>query len=169
MKRILPTEKFTITTHLTPDKVEDKLSNYVEPYKLIRFNLPFAPPPDKPYEGKVENGIFKIQKISRYKKKNALPIVEGRVSPQDRGSLIDITIKPNKFLNDFMSLFPFFATPVAVINILPILLSSQNNANSDLIMICIPQFLVGIAYFINVKSFKSDLQEDKKFLLEIFK
>ncbi|MDY6897656.1 MAG: hypothetical protein SWZ49_06185 [Cyanobacteriota bacterium] len=115
MRRILPTEKFTITTHLTPDKVEDKLLNFVEPCKLIRFNLPFAPPPDKPYEGKVENGILKIQKISRYRKKNALPIVEGIISPQERGSLVSITIKPTQSLNFFMSVFPFLYISMSMV------------------------------------------------------
>ena len=38
MMKIFPTEKFTITTHLRSDGVEDKLLNHVAPAKLGRIN-----------------------------------------------------------------------------------------------------------------------------------
>ncbi|MEL6458745.1 MAG: hypothetical protein AAFQ91_10915 [Cyanobacteria bacterium J06621_15] len=168
MKKILPTEKFSITTHLRPDRVEDKISNFVEPYKLVRFNFPFAPPPDKPYEGTVENRSFRIQRISRYKKRNNLPIIEGIISPQERGSLINITIKPNQILNLFMSVFPLFYTSLSIVIGLSFLLHGDDNTKSMGILSLLSPLWMIIVFFFIIKSFKSDLQKDKNFLLEIF-
>ncbi|MEB3217129.1 MAG: hypothetical protein VKN72_12995 [Nostocales cyanobacterium 94392] len=161
MIKILPTEKFTITTHLRPDRVEAKLLNYVEPYQLIRFSFPFAPPPDKPYEGKVENGYFRIQKISRYKKRNNLPIIEGKISPEQRGSIINIIIKPNKLLNFMMFFLPLFYASLIGFGLL-------SNSGRTMVFPLFAFFFGCIFYFIFIKSFKSDLKKDKQFLLEIF-
>lgn len=168
MINILPTEKFTITTHLRPDRVEDKLFNFVEPYKLVRFNFPFAPPPDKPYEGKIENGSFQIQRISKYKKRNNLPIIEGVISPQERGSLINITIKPNQILNFFMSVFPFFYISLSMVVGFSFLLHGDNDLRSmGILLLLSPLWMIIVSFFM-FQSFKSDLKKDKKFLLETF-
>lgn len=168
MIKILPTEKFTITTHLRPERVEDKLLNFVEPYKLVRFNFPFAPSPEKPYEGKIENGSFRIQRISKYKKRNNLPIIEGVISPQERGSLINITIKPNQILNFFMSVFPLFYISLSMVIGLSFLLRGDNDIRSmGILLLLSPLWMIIVSFFI-IQSFKSDLKKDKKFLLEIF-
>lgn len=60
MIRIFPTQKFTVTTHLTPDVVENQLLNHIEPVRLDRTNFPFSPRADKLYEGWVQNGCFQI-------------------------------------------------------------------------------------------------------------
>ncbi len=166
MMTLLPTEKFIITTHLRFDRVEDKLLNFVEPYKLVRFSFPFAPAPDKPYEGTVENNLFKIQRISRYKKRNNLPIIEGRISPQERGSLINIIIKPTKILNFFMSVFPFFY--ISIMLAIGLNFLQHNDFRSmGIIMLLSPLWMI-ITFFFIVKIFKSDLKKDKEFLQKIF-
>jgi len=168
MIEFLPTEKFIITTHLRPDRVEDKLLSFVEPYKLVRFSFPFAPPPDKPYEGTIGNNLFKIQRISRYKKRNNLPIIEGTISPQERGSLINVTIKPNQILNFFMSVFPLFYISMSMVVGLSFLLHSDNDARSmGILLLLSPVWMIIVSFFI-IKSFKSDLKKDKIFLLGIF-
>ncbi|BAY83177.1 hypothetical protein NIES267_26640 [Calothrix parasitica NIES-267] len=169
MIKLLPTEKFTITTHLRPDRVEDKLSNFVDPYKIIRFSFPFAPPPDKPYEGTIGNSLFKIQRFSRYKKRNSLPVIEGTISPHERGSLINVTIKPNKIFQFFMSVFPFFYISICMVVGLSFLLHGDNDARSIGILLLLSPLWMAIVSFFIIKSFKSDLQKDKSFLLEIFK
>lgn len=168
MIKLLPTEKFTLITHLRPNRVEDKLLNFVEPYQLFRISFPFSPPPDKPYEGTVENGYFRIQKISRYKKRNNLPIVEGKIFPEDKGSLIYITIKPNQLLNFLMLFILFFNTSMSLLIALNFWFSNDNDARRIAVFFLLSPLWMGLIYYFVIKSFKSDVKKDKKFLLEIF-
>lgn len=168
MFKILPSEKFTIKTYLRPDRVADKLLNYVEPYQLIRFSFPFAPPPDKPYEGSVENGFFRMQRISRYKKRNNLPTIEGQISPEERGSVIDVIIKPNKFLNFFMLVFPLFYTSMALVVGFSLWQSNDNGARNISMFLLFSPLWTLLGCFVVFQSFKSDVKKDKNFLLEIF-
>ncbi|AFY55605.1 hypothetical protein Riv7116_3132 [Rivularia sp. PCC 7116] len=168
MIKILPTEKFKITTYLRPDRVEDKLLNFVEPYKLVRFSFPFGPSSDKPYEGTIENFSFRIQRISKYKKRNSLPVIEGIISPQERGSLINVTIKPNQILNLFMSVFPLFYISISMVVGFSLFLHSDNDARSMGILFLLSPLWMIIVSFFTIKSFKFDVQQDKNFLLELF-
>ena len=164
MIKIFPSEKFTITTRFKPEGVENKLLSYVEPYKLIRFNLPFSPPPDKPFEGTVGNGYFKFQRIYSSKKKNSLPIIEGKIFPNDRGSIIEISIKPQQGMNTFMLIFPLFYIPIAV----AIGWSLFQNGNIMGILFLLSPVWIALMILYSRISFKSDVNKDKKFLLETF-
>ena len=114
MIKALPTEEFTIETYLEPEKVKDKLLKFVEPHKSIRLNLPFNSP-DKPYEGKVENSFFLIQRVSVNRKKVNLPIIEGRVYLRDRGSIIKVTIRADTFWKYVNITIPLFYMPMDIL------------------------------------------------------
>ncbi len=166
MINILPTEEFTITTHLRPDRVADKLLNHVEPYKSVRFIFPFSSPPDKPYEGKVENGSFQMHKIYRGGR-NLIPIIEGKIIPQDRGSLIEVKIKPGDASN-LMILLPLLIIVSSIIVLLVIfLLSINNGARSFPTYYFIYPLWMGLGCFIVIINFKSQVKKEKKFLLKI--
>lgn len=168
MIKILPTENFTITTHLRPDRVEDKLLHYVEPYQLGRINFPFSSPPDKPYEGRVQNGCFQIQKISRNNNRDTLPIVEGKIFSEDTGSFIEVTIKPNEAYNLVMLLIALLYISITIFMGVNILFSSNNDARGIPIFVLFFPLWMGMVYFFVIKKFKSQMKKDKKFLYEIF-
>ncbi|MEL6461155.1 MAG: hypothetical protein AAFQ91_23455 [Cyanobacteria bacterium J06621_15] len=168
MIRIFPTEKFTITTHLQMDRVENQLSSHIEPVKLDRVNFPFSPAPSKPYEGWVENDCFQLQKISRNNNRYTLPIVEGKIFSEDRGSLIEIKIKPNENYNRIMLFLALLYIPVIIIMGFDIWSSIQDNTREAPIFFLFFPFWMGVVYFIAIIKFKSQMRKDKKFLLEIF-
>ncbi|MEL7242367.1 MAG: hypothetical protein AAGM40_08470 [Cyanobacteria bacterium J06573_2] len=163
----LPTEKFTIATYLEPEKVKDKLLTFVEPYQSIRFNLPFTSP-EKAYEGRVENSFFEIRRISVNRKKINLPIVEGRVYLRGRGSIIEVTIRPDTLFKYVGLLINFVFMPITVIGSLFLLMSEDiNTRDTAKHTLYLPVFIL-IAEFIERETFKSDIRKDKQFLLEIF-
>lgn len=173
MKRILATQKFTITTHLVPNKVEDKLLNFVELHKsanFLKFDFSVNPSSDKPYQGTVENGFFKIRKISVRRNKGSLPIIQGSISGQDReGSLIEVKIEADKKFNDGMVLFAFVMTPIAIIHFFCFLANAAENDVAGSIIFFVSPIFMCIVYFTIIKNFEDDLKRDKQFLMEIFK
>lgn len=172
MKRILLTEKFTITTHLTPDRVEDKLLNFVEPYKsakFLTFDFSYVPPSDKPYQGTVENGFFKIRKMSKLTNQGYFPIIQGSISGQDReGSIIEVKMKPDKEFNDGILLFPIVMTPIVIINFFCFLASLADGDIAGSIIFFAGPTLVCMGHFSVIKNFESNVKQDKQFLLKIF-
>ena len=172
MKIILPTEKFTITTHLTPDRVEDKLLNFVEPYKsakFLTFDFSYSPPSNKPYQGTVENGFFEIKKMSERRNQGSLPIIQGSISDQDsEGSLIEVKIKPDKEFNDGILLFAVVMIPIVIINFFCFLANfTEGDIAGSIIFLAAP-ILVCMGYFSVIKNFESNVKQDKQFLLGIF-
>ncbi|MEO0684982.1 MAG: hypothetical protein AAFY76_08045 [Cyanobacteria bacterium J06649_11] len=167
MIKALPTEEFKIETYLKLEKVKDKLLKFVEPHKSIRLNLPFNSP-DKPYEGKVENSFFKIQRVSVNRKKVNLPIVEGRVYLLDRGSIIEVTIRPDTIWKYVNLTIPLFFIPMVVLGSLFLLMSEDINIRNTAKYTLYSPIFILIADFIERETFKSDIGKDKQFLLEIF-
>ena len=172
MRRILPTEKFIITTHLTPDRVEDKLFSFVEPYrsaKFLRFDFSYTTPSDKPYQGTLENGFFEIRKMSERRNQGSLPIIQGSISDQDsEGSLIEVKIRPDKEFKDGMLLFAVVMIPIVIINFFCFLANFTEGDIAGSIMFLAAPILVCMGYFSVIQNFESDVKQDKQFILEIF-
>ena len=168
MIRIFPTEKFTITTHLKIDRVENQLLSHIEPVKLDRVYFSGSPLPNKPYEGWVQNDYFQVQKISRNNNRYTLPIVEGKIFSEDTGSLIEVKIKPNENYNRIMLFLALLYIPVIIFMGFDIWSSIQDNAREAPIFFVFFPLWMGVMYFISIIKFKSQIKKDKKFLLEIF-
>ncbi|MBK4732957.1 hypothetical protein JJD41_24270 [Oxynema sp. CENA135] len=95
---MFPHEQFTIVTALDPDAVRQRLSTVVEPPKTFRWRWGN---PDKPYQGEIGDRSFKISRIIHYRN-SFLPIIDGRIEPNENGSKISINMKLHPFVMIFM-------------------------------------------------------------------
>jgi hypothetical protein len=87
---MFPSQRFTITTYLSPDDVQKKLIAVVEPPPQgIQFQWKRS---EKPYRGQIGEHSFKISRIISYRN-SFLPQIEGRIQAHGRGSQIDIEMK----------------------------------------------------------------------------
>lgn len=100
----IPFETLTITTSLTLSEVVSRLDEVVTPPKLFRINLPFGPPPTKPYEGTISGKRFKINRII-IGRNSFIPIIEGDIHTQNFGCYIKIRMSLHKIVLGFMILW----------------------------------------------------------------
>ncbi|HEY9838440.1 MAG TPA: hypothetical protein V6D27_16265, partial [Vampirovibrionales bacterium] len=96
---MFPSQRFTITTYLSPDEVQKKLIQVVDPPPQgIQFQRQRS---EKPYQGQIGEHSFKISRIISYRN-SFLPQIEGRIQPHGRGSQIKIEMKLHPIVIIFM-------------------------------------------------------------------
>lgn len=157
---MFPSERFKMTTYLSPEEVIKKLSEVVEPTSSqiqIRPNKS-----DKPYQGQIGEHSFKISRII-YSRNSFLPEIKGRIQPQGRGSQIEIEIKLDPFVIIFMYFWLSMVALGAFIFLGVALLEQKFE----------PEYLipVGMLIFGSVLpriAFLPEAKKSKQFLMELF-
>lgn len=158
----LPFESLTITTHLNPDEVRERLFNVIEPPKRFRSSGLFSKPSSKPYEGTISGNSFRIHKIINYRN-SFLPIIEGKICPETMGCKINIKMN----MHIAVILFMFFW----IGNLLPVsvgfLLAMLTDASMGIAGL-VPLGMCIFGYFLCTLNFKAEARNSKDFLENLF-
>lgn len=156
--RFLPFEKFTIHSKKSKLELISILHEQIEPKKHFRLSNFFSQKELKPYEGKIYENSFIINRIITYKN-SFLPRIQGRFKNQyGSGSQITITMRIKILPFIFISLWSF--APILFF------IFTKNKFSPFVILVCLLWFLAGfsLAYF----SFNNERNKSKKFLINLF-
>ncbi len=158
---ILPFEKLTIHTDLTPEQIKEKLEQFVEPYQMFRNTFK---QPNKPYNGKIQETSFRITRNINYRN-SFLPVIKGKIMPNDygKGSQINITMSLHSFVIVFMT-FWLFMVGGGGISLLFLMISSGKFMLEGLIPV--GMFIFGC--LLTIIPFKIEANIAKKFLQELW-
>ncbi len=167
LKKFLPYESYTLATRLPVAEVEKRLSDNVEPRRILRA-LPFSRKNSKPYEGTITNGTFIISRIINYN--NAfLPKITGNISSFIGQTHIAIKMALFRYVVFFLCL------SICVVIVAGIgLLSAGNGKSVDAFelrsvpLYLIPFIMVPLFYTIFILVFKFESRKSKKFLADLF-
>jgi hypothetical protein len=163
LKQFLPVENFTLTTKLSAEEVCNRIANKIEPKKSFRMLL-FSTSSSKPYEGYVNTGAFKINRIIRYKN-SFLPLIEGQIYSKASKTFIKIEMNVLKWV---------VAIVIGIVGVFVIggmafnTIFSANSKGSfpenfifhPLFIFVLPLFFYVVVYF----SFKFESKKSKYFL-----
>jgi hypothetical protein len=161
-----PYDSFIIRTKLSKIDLQKILYSIVGPQDLWRSFRKV--PNNKPYEGKIEDGKFKLSRIINYRNP-FLPIIQGKISPNNNGNKISITMRPNGFSIALMYIWFVFGGITKIAEWL--LYKMQNrpivNSPSEGFIIPIPFILLG--YGLCMIMYKYEAMKSTTILYEIFK
>lgn len=97
------TEQFTLSTHLTPQEIYNRLDHLV--YKRANFLEGFGnKKPSETYEGWYDEESFKIKRIINYRN-SFLPVIVGEFVQNGNRSTINIKMAPNLLAKITLPLF----------------------------------------------------------------
>jgi len=96
--KLLPYDTFTIQTSDPLPILLEKLAIYIEPQKVIRWQLSQN---HAPYQGTLSEAGFEIHRII-HSRNSFLPIIRGRFEPSPSGTLVRITMKLHPFTTGFL-------------------------------------------------------------------
>lgn len=159
---LLPFERFTLHSNLRPDDILYRLRENVEPERTFRFRGFLFSGNGKPYEGSVnQNGTFSIKRLINYRN-SFLPVIEGVVEHEGRGSRVKVKMRLNTFVLVFIAIW------LGVVGIVSIamLIGALNSGILDRgTFIPLGMFLFGAV--MTVLAFKFESTRSKKDLAEL--
>lgn len=85
---LLPYERLTYQTPLTPEEIEEALQDIVEPVKIFRFNL-FSH--HKKYEGEVTRESFKMSKVPQGRNASFARAI-GSITQKEKNTYVEVCI-----------------------------------------------------------------------------
>lgn len=157
----LPIEKITYKTRLNQDEIFKRLSEIVEPKKILRFGI-FRNNSSKTYEGEFNTNSFEIQRIISYRN-SFLPIINGTIEKEFDGMAIHMKMRLHVFVMIFLCIW------CGVILLATIILLSQTFSNWDLgLFSLIPIGMLLFAYVLTMGAFKYESNKSKKELQNLF-
>lgn len=159
---LLPWEKFTITTSLTPAQVRHKLSEVVEPVRGFRSYWHRS---QKPYQGQIGEHSFRISRILNYRN-SFVPIVTGQIRPHGTGSEIAVSMKMHEVVIIFIILWLSTVGHIGLLFLIATLSEVLNGGKFE------PAALVPVGMFVFVClmcviGFKPQANSSKQFLIEL--
>ena len=161
---LLPYERSTIKTSLTPQVVQQRLSEQVEARQFLGR---WFWERHKPYEGEVDDEGFTIQRII-YTRNSFRPAIHGKIQPEMGGCLIKITMRPSLLVLAFLVIWVLiWCGPVwtAIVSFLANPETSQASSNPIVLFSAVIPFVI---YFVVLISFKIEAYRSKRFLLDLF-
>lgn len=164
---LLPYEHLTITAHLSPDDAQEIVADIVEPFRWGRF---FWSGHDKPYQGQVSEHRFKITRVIHYRN-SFLPVVMGKISPTQHGSVIRITMRPDLFVVGFMIFWFGNAGGMFINNLGDVVLSLLQLKSMPPISplsIFVPGLFLAFGYALIWGGFKLESAKSIRFFRELF-
>ena len=160
---LFPYERSTIKTSLTPQAVQQRLSEQVEPRQFLGR---WFWANHKPYEGEVNDEGFTILRII-YTRNSFRPVIQGKIQPEMGGCLIKVTMRPSFLVLAFVVIWGLMMC-IPIWSAIYSFFSSPEVSQSLSDMALIP---VGIAVVISIVmlvSFKIEAYRSKRFLLDLF-
>ncbi|AFY82768.1 hypothetical protein [Oscillatoria acuminata] len=156
---MFPSQRFTITTYLSPDAVQKRLMEVVEPPLTgIQFQRKRS---DKLYRGQIGEHSFKIARIIYYRN-SFLPQIEGRIKAHGRGSQIDIEMKLHTVVIIFMGVWLSIIGQVALLSLFALF---QEDFEPAFLM---PVGMVIFGLALPWIGFLPQAKGSKQFLMELF-
>lgn len=157
----LPFDKFTLETKKSKTELSNLLSEQIEPKKHFRIKHYFADKEIKPYEGKIENNSFKINRIIRYQNPFS-PIIKGEFETISNGGSNIKIVARIRYAVLFLMIF-WCSAP------LMFFLFFQNKSNNEIkygVIISSALFIIaiGFAYL----GFNKERNKSKLFLKRLF-
>jgi hypothetical protein len=151
--KLIPFERFTIKSDKNESELIYSLTDNIEQkkhFRLKRNNI-------KPYEGKIENNSFKINRIIYYRNP-FLPVIKGKLITQNhKGTDIKIIIRIKYFILLFM-LFWSFGPTLFFINFPP---------ETIIAPLIISVVWITIGYLFLFLPFNFERNKSKEFLTEL--
>ncbi len=158
-KYLIPFDRFTIHSRMSPVEAVQALQAVVEPQKFLRFSTAGA----QPFEGRVKGYGFRITRIIGYRN-SWLPVVVGSVTPAPGGSLVRIHMR-------LLVIVGLFSTAwLCGIGLAAVGLGLQALAHPDkdalLSLIPTGMFVFGLA--LTNGGFWSEATKQKRMLIDLF-
>ena len=100
---LLPYDKFSIETSLSPQEAVARLSAAVEPRRFWRFGAG-----KRAFEGELGPREIRIRRLITYRN-SFLPEIRGTIVPTERGSRLDATLRLHGFVLAFLVVWCAFA------------------------------------------------------------
>ena len=153
--KLIPYENINYETQLESVEVINKVKRVIKPPRIIRF---FSIDDSKPYEGKVYENHFKINRIISYRN-SFLPIIYGTVSNENNKTKINIKIKIHVFVKVFMIIWLGGVSLAFLIGLMTAILTMKL---SYFLFLTMAMLIFG--YVMMTVAFKFESKKAKKFL-----
>lgn len=158
----LPFERFTLHSNLRPDDILYRLCENVEPERTFRFRGFFFSGNSKPYEGSVDqDGTFSIRRLINYRN-SFLPVIEGVVENEGRGSRVKVKMRLNTFVLVFISIWLGI---VGIVSVVMLIVAIRSGVLDQGTVIPLGMFLFGAV--LTVLAFKFESTRSKRDLAEL--
>ena len=161
--KYIPFDNFIIESNKSEIELTSRLSEQIEPKINFRLNHYFSDKEIKPYEGKIENNSFRINRIIKHKNPFLPRIIGEFKTKYGGGSKIQIKMRINYFILIFMVFWSFGPT-------LFFLKFSEESINNKTInpAILISLTWIILGYLFTYLPFNYERNKSKKFLKELF-
>ena len=160
--KYLPFENITYKTKLNKGEIQNRLSENIEPKKILRFRGILSSNNHKPYEGSITGAEFNVNRIIKYKN-SFLPRISGMIDHDISGSLIHVKMRLSVFMIVFLCIW-FGGVGIGCFFSLSVLLTRSNFEP----ILLIPIGLFVFVYMIVILGFKYESTKSKQFLTQLF-
>jgi len=166
LKKYLPLEKYSLSTNLTKEEVLKRLSEKVAPrtrsISFFSYNIKL------PYMGEINGNTFQICRSIQYRN-SFLPLISGEITTYLGKTLINIKMRPEKFVLVFMIFWLGIVGIVCLVIIGAAIIDFNRILTKGIpapASIPFVMFLFGclLTHF----AFKLEANKSKKFLEELF-
>ncbi|MCB0083471.1 MAG: hypothetical protein KDE47_21165 [Caldilineaceae bacterium] len=165
MAKLLPYERIVIETALSPEQVQQELTEVIEP-RRNRMTWRGVAHDHKAYEGAFDHNGFTVSRIIHYRN-SFLPQLTGKIERTATGSTITITMQPHTFVLVFMLAWFGFV----IMFFLMVLLATFNGGlegNTDRLGFLMPIGMLIFGYLLVTVGFGVEANKSKQFFQERF-
>ena len=163
--KLLPYEKYTLSTPLTIPEARQRLAGQLE-FKWSGFYN--SKKETKPYWGKLSDDRFFISRIIRYRN-SFLPIITGHFSDTDGKTTIAIGMRLEIPVLVFMTLLLGVAGVLCITVAYSAIDNTLHHPKQHSPAIWGPLMMFALGYGIMIVPFKYETAKSKKFLADLFK
>ena len=155
-----PHRHLQVRTPLPCDEVLRRLSEVVEPKQWFRF--PFFGK-HRPYEGVVSANGFRISRVIDYRN-SFLPMIDGRVSPDAHGTVVDVSLSLHPFTSVFMAVWLGLTGVLGIVFLVGVLLG---HGSGEPVFSLVPLGMCAFGYLLMHGGFAFEVGPVRKLLHEV--
>ncbi|MGN7823843.1 hypothetical protein ACTJJB_27215 [Chitinophaga sp. 22536] len=165
--KLLPIERYTLLTKLSPEEIKKLLEANVEPSrKGLRATINWSKPATgKPYEGVVKNNRFEIIRIIDYRN-SFLPVITGDISNE----IVHTAVKIRMTLSIVVAVFMTFwmgGVAIGLTGCLVEIVNSIRTGSKFEPLLLIPFGMLIFGYLLVTLGFRSEASKSRKFLQDL--
>lgn len=159
--RFLPVENITYKTQLKEEEIIRRISDIIEPEKIIRFGV-FSSSSTKSYEGQLNGHTFDIKRIISYRN-SFLPRINGIIERDFDGMTINIKMRLHILIIVFLCIWCGGVGIGCIAFLIKAFGSSEFNPTT-----LIPFGMLLFVYLLTMGAFKFESYKSKKDLQTLF-
>ncbi len=168
IRKLLPFEKYVLTTDLSVEEVQKRLASCMQSESDYSWSF-FSRRYTKPYRGAVTGLTFRMIRNISYRN-SFLPVIKGRVTRISGHTEVMITMRPAGFVLVFMAIWLGMTGLVCIgIIVAGIAQSRQILDNGFSPAVIIPFVMFAFGSGLTLFAFKSESIESKGFLADLLK